>query len=50
MEKRWAQALKDGKKVEVEIKPIFEGTSKGPIEFEVFYKIDGVENIKYFDN
>ena len=50
MENDWAKELAAGKKVEVDIRPIFEGTSKRPIEFEVFYKINGEEFVKYFNN
>ncbi len=41
MENSWAKAANEGKKVEVKIKPIYEGSSKRPVKFEVEYKIDG---------
>ena len=43
MEREWQNALKSvpPKKVNVEINPIFEGTSKRPTMFEVNYKIGG---------
>jgi len=57
MENEWAEALSDEppppQKVEVEILPIYDddSDSKRPIEFEVFYKIDGIEQpLKTFDN
>jgi hypothetical protein len=50
MEQDWAKALRDGKKVEIDINPIYEGVSKRPSEIEVFYKIDGKEYIKTFPN
>jgi hypothetical protein len=39
MEATWQTALQAGKKVEVDIKVIYEGTSKRPKKFEVDYKI-----------
>lgn len=41
METNWANALQEGKAVRVEISPIFSGTSKRPVSFEVDYWIDG---------
>ncbi|MFT3738780.1 MAG: DNA/RNA non-specific endonuclease [Breznakibacter sp.] len=40
LETQWSKALKEGKLVEVEIRPIFEGSSKRPVAFEVDYKIN----------
>jgi len=50
MENDWAKAIEQGKKVEVDIRPVFEGSSKRPVEFEVFYKVNGEEFVKYFSN
>lgn len=41
LENTWAKATAEGKKVDVTIKPIYEGTSKRPSEFRVQYTIDG---------
>jgi hypothetical protein len=49
MEKEWADALKQGKKVKVEISMIYDKT-KRPELFRVFYEIDGEEIIKTFKN
>jgi hypothetical protein len=50
MEMDWAKDLEAGKKVEVDINPIYDGISKRPTEIEVFYKIDGKEYMKVFPN
>jgi len=50
METKWADALKEGKEVKVDIQPVYEGASKRPVAFDVFYEIDGVEKFKSFDN
>ena len=52
MEKGWADALADGKKVHVEIEPIYGNgniTSR-PNGFEVFETIDGVRNQRIINN
>ncbi|WP_330993516.1 DNA/RNA non-specific endonuclease, partial [Pluralibacter gergoviae] len=41
MENTWGNALKDGKKVEVKIEPVYIGDSKRPDSFSVTYSIDG---------
>ncbi|EUJ25051.1 Putative toxin component, partial [Listeria grandensis FSL F6-0971] len=41
IENDWATALSQGKIVEVEIKPKYEGMSKRPSKFEIRYTIDG---------
>jgi hypothetical protein len=41
MENLWATALSEGKTVQVEITPIYDGTSWRPTEFYVEYAIDG---------
>ncbi|MBB5726645.1 hypothetical protein FHS97_002588 [Sphingomonas endophytica] len=41
MEKEWQDAVKNDKKVEVAIKPVYTDNSKRPSSFEVNYRIDG---------
>ena len=41
MENTWANALKDGKPVNVKIEPIYSGSSVRPDRFNVKYSIDG---------
>lgn len=41
LEYAWAKALKDKRKVIVDIKPVYEGNSVRPISFNIKYKIDG---------
>ncbi|WP_395343526.1 DNA/RNA non-specific endonuclease [Ningiella sp. W23] len=52
MENKWAEALKGDppKTVEVEINAIFDGNSKRPSSFEIFYEIDGVEKFLPLEN
>lgn len=50
MENTWAEALKSGKKVSIDIKPIYEGASKRPAAFDVKYWIDGKQKKVYFEN
>jgi len=50
MENIWDKALQAGKKVEVDIKPIYSSDSKRPDKFIVRYKIDGRPNVKQFNN
>lgn len=50
MEQEWAKALKEGKKVEVDIQPIYNGTSVRPDSFSIRYKIDGKETIRKMVN
>lgn len=50
MEKKWEKALKNGKKVEYKIKPIYEGTTKRPDKIRVTYVIDGKRVTELFDN
>ena len=50
MENDWAQALKDGKTVDVDIKAVFDGASKRPEAFRVDYKIDGKSFTRTFFN
>ena len=41
MENEWSKAIKEGKKVEVDIKPIYEDDLLRPTSFSVIYKIEG---------
>lgn len=41
MENTWANALKDGKQVNVKIEPVYTGENKCPESFSVTYSIDG---------
>ncbi|WP_206191792.1 DNA/RNA non-specific endonuclease [Shewanella carassii] len=50
MENKWADALKSGKEVSVDIKPIYEGASKRPTAFDVKYWIDGKQKQTFFEN
>jgi len=50
MENGWSDALDKGKKVEVDIRPIYEDNNKRPSSFDVFYEIDGVETFETFKN
>ncbi len=50
MENDWAKELAAGKKVEVDIRPIFEGNSKRPIGFKVKETINGKSKIREFKN
>ena len=46
----WAEALSNGKKVDVKIKVIFDGKSKRPSRYDVEYWIDGAYNEEHFVN
>jgi hypothetical protein len=50
MENSWTKAASEGKKVEVKIKPVYEGSSKRPSEYRVEYSIDGKLKRKVFPN
>lgn len=50
MEKTWEKALKEGKKVDYKIKPIYEGKSQRPDKIYVTYEIDGKRVTELFDN
>lgn len=41
LENRWAKAIKNNEKVEVNIKVNYEGNELRPLSFEVNYTIDG---------
>ena len=51
LEKKWSNSLKDGKKVEVKIEPVYLSESKRPDKFKIRYKI-GEEEYKFesFEN
>lgn len=42
LENQWATAIKEGKKVSVNVKVDYEGTGLRPKAFEIKYNIDGV--------
>ena len=50
MENKWDNALQEGKKVEVDIKPIYDGASRRPEAFEVQYRINGSLYEAIFEN
>ena len=50
MEMKWKKALKEGKKVDYKIKPIYEGKSQRPDKIYVTYEIDGKRVTELFDN
>lgn len=50
MESDWAKALKEGKNVEVDMKPIYQGTSQRPVGFKVTETIDGVKKTYNYIN
>jgi len=47
MENTWGKALKDGKKVKVNIEPVYSGSSVRPGAFNIKYSIDG-ESVERF--
>jgi hypothetical protein len=50
MENTLKKALEEGKKVDIEIRPVFEGASKRPSAFEVDYWLNGIKKTEFFDN
>ncbi len=50
MENTWADALKNGKKVQVTIEAVYEGSSQRPSTFIVEYFIDSEKHEKIFKN
>ncbi|MCB2409399.1 DNA/RNA non-specific endonuclease [Hymenobacter lucidus] len=50
MEKSWADALADGKKVHVDINPIYKDATARPHSFEIFETIDGVKKQRIINN
>lgn len=45
LENLWADAISDGKRVEVRVEPIYEGNSKRPSFFDISYSINGEERV-----
>ncbi|MGH1053421.1 DNA/RNA non-specific endonuclease [Bacillus cytotoxicus] len=41
LESAWAKALRDERKVIVDIRPVYEGNSVRPVSFNIKYRIDG---------
>ena len=50
MEKEWADAIRAGKEVMVEVSPIYAGSSKAPNNLLVKYWIDGAPGVRQFPN
>lgn len=50
MEKMWAEALRAGKSVKVEVSPVYAGATKVPTEIDVVFSIDGVTHVRSFAN
>jgi DNA/RNA non-specific endonuclease len=50
LEKEWADAIRAGREVKVEVSPIYSGASKVPDEVRVSYWIDGVRDSRKFPN
>ncbi|MHC5280191.1 DNA/RNA non-specific endonuclease [Listeria kieliensis] len=50
LEETWSKALKEGKKVFVNVEPKYIGSSVRPEKFVVNYKINGIEKIKILKN
>jgi hypothetical protein len=50
MEKSWADALNEGKKVHVDITPIYKNASARPHSFKVLETINGVKNQRIINN
>ena len=50
MENSWAEAIKNGKEVDVKIKVVYDGNSKRPSRYDVEYWIDGAYNEEHFVN
>ncbi|KQY89264.1 DNA/RNA non-specific endonuclease [Pelomonas sp. Root1444] len=50
MERTWAEAIRDGKQVKVEVSPVYAGGSQVPTKIEVIYWIDGQRAVQTFRN
>jgi hypothetical protein len=50
MENEWADALEEGKEVEVAIQPVYLEDDSRPIGLETYYVIDGEPSTKVFYN
>lgn len=46
MEKMWAEALRAGKSVKVEVSPVYAGATKVPGDIDVVFSIDGVTHVR----
>ena len=45
IENLWADAISDGKNVDVKVEPIYEGDSRRPSFFDISYSINGEERV-----
>ena len=50
MEKEWADAIRAGKEVKVEVSPIYVGSSKVPDNLLVKFWIDGAPQVRQITN
>lgn len=50
MEKELADAVKDGKTVDLKVEPVYEVNSARPIAFKCSYSIDGEKSVRFFEN
>jgi hypothetical protein len=50
LETQWKNAINAGKKVEVNIQPVYSGSSARPDSFRVQYKIDGIPDVRNLYN
>jgi len=50
MERAWAEAIREGKQVKVEVSPVYSGVSQVPTKIEVIYWIDGQRAVQTFRN
>jgi hypothetical protein len=50
VENVWKKALTEGKEVIVNVRPVYQGNSSRPVEFEVDYTIDGVKDFHVLTN
>ena len=50
MEDGWAKNLREGKKVVVDIVPLYEGTSRRPYRINVTWRVNGTEEFRDFSN
>jgi len=50
IENQWAKAIKKNKTVEINMNVEYEGDSKRPSQFVIYYKIDGEEFLKKISN
>ena len=50
MERTWADAIREGKSVKVEVSPVYSNAGKVPDVVEVRYWVDGVLKERTFPN